>query len=260
VPSLADLQAGVQRALTAGDAASLAAVLVGGGHPVHRLAIHRRHYLASLTTALLEKYPATVWLLGPDTVARAAGAFLRAHPPARPCIAEYGAEFPAFLAAYGGSALPPYTESFAELERAVAQVSIAVSEPSTDWADLVAVGGEALPRTALTLQTGVRLVHAGHAVDDLLKIYLAGTEHEQFTLDEGDVWIQVRGARGDVDLTRLDAPTFEFRSALLSGQALGDAAARALSRDVGFDAAAALRALVAEGLVTAVSTRAREDA
>ena len=258
MPSLADVQADVRRALTSGEAASLASVLVGGGSPLHRLAIHQRHYQASLVTALLEKFPATVWLIGSEAVAQAAHAFLRAHPPRRPCIAEYGSDFPAFLAASHPGAMPPYVGSFAALEWAVGQASIAIAEPPAAWSDVVSVGAGALPGAALRLQPGLRFVQATHAVDELMAVYLDGTEPDQFTLAEEDVWIQVRGARGDISLARLDAPTFTFRTALFGGQALGHAAERALGHDAGFDTASALRVLVAQGLVASLE-RARGD-
>jgi hypothetical protein len=260
VPSLAELQTHVHRALTSGDVVSLASVLVGGGNPVHRLAIHQRHYAASLVNALLEKSPATAWLIGSDAVAQAARVFVCAQPPARPCISEYGSEFPAFLTAYHSGGIPPYVRPFAELEWAVAQASIAISEPSVTWSDLVAIGADALPCTALKLQPGLRYAHARDAVDDLLKIYLVGSEPEEFTLPSGDVWIQVRGARGDVQFARLDQPTFVFRKAVLAGLPLGDAVEQALQRDAGFDTVSALRALIAEGLVTSIVPRTRVDA
>jgi hypothetical protein len=260
VPTLAELQTGVRQALTSGEVTPLASVLVGGGYPLHRLAIHQRHYEASLVTALLEKFPATVWLIGSEAVAQAARAFARAHPPVRPCIAEYGSDFPAFLAASHTDAMPPYLRSFAELEWAVAQASIAITEAPATWSDVVAVGAEALPGTRLRLQPGLRFVHAKQAVDDLMTVYLGGTAPDQFTLAEEDVWIQVRGARGDIGLTRLDAQTFRFRTALLDGQALGDAVDQTLARDAGFDTAAALRVLIAEGLVASIEPWMRGDA
>jgi hypothetical protein len=259
VPSLADLQADVHRALTSGDTASLRSVLVGGGDPLHRLAIHQRHYEASLVNALLEKFPATAWLIGSDAVVQAACVFVCAHPPARPCIVEYGGDFPAFLAAHPSGTMPSYLQSFAELEWAVAQASIAINEAPVAWADLVAIGAGALPGATLRLQTGLKYVHARHAVDDLLKVYLVSSAPERFVLADGDAWIQVRGARGDVDLTRLEAPTFAFREAILAGRLLGDAVEQAIECDSGFDTASALGTLIAEGLVTSIGTGAGGD-
>ena len=107
--TLADIQAGIRDALVNGNSAAVAPVLLGGTHPEHRLAIHQRHYVASLTRALVERFPATVWLVGSELVTHAATSFIREHPPSRPCIAEYGDGFPRYLGAHpaaGSSAVP----------------------------------------------------------------------------------------------------------------------------------------------------------
>ena len=187
-------------------------------------------------------------------------AFVRAYPPVRPCIAEYGFEFPAFLAAQGAQATPPYLQPFAELEWHVGQVSIAISEPALVWSDLVCVGADALPGVRLRLQPGLRYVHGTWAIDDLMKVYLTASPPDLFTLADGDTWLEIRGARGAVQFTRLDPATFLFRSALVDGRATwGRRGARARMRRA-FDTAHALIALVADGLVTALTPETGVDA
>ena len=61
---LAEIQTGIRDALVNGSVAAVAPVLSGGLHPERRLAIHQRHYAASLTRALTERFPATGWLVG----------------------------------------------------------------------------------------------------------------------------------------------------------------------------------------------------
>jgi len=87
--SLADVQARVRQAVTGDGSLDAALPLVGGSEPARRLDIHRRHYELSLVTALRQRYPASAWLVGADVVTAAARAFVRVHPPQRPCIAEY---------------------------------------------------------------------------------------------------------------------------------------------------------------------------
>jgi hypothetical protein len=96
-------------------------------------------------------------------------------------------------------------------------------------------------------------MHAAYAIDDLLKVYLTGSEPKEFTLAEGDAWIQVRGARGDVQFARLDTASFAFRTALLAGLPVADALVRALEHDAHFQTASALAAVVADGLVTSIA-------
>ena len=141
---LADVQARVREVVTGSGALDVAMPLVGGIEPAKRLEIHRRHYESSLVTSLRESYPASAWLVGADVLTEAAHAFVRSNPPRRPCIAEYGEEFPTFLAQHGRLAALPYVQSFAELEWAVAQVSIAIDRPAVSWLQLARMDPQAL--------------------------------------------------------------------------------------------------------------------
>src|SRR5215470_12587203 len=117
MPSLLEIQRRMRDAVVAdGPARALPPLLTGGRDPPARLAIHRHHYQASLTRALLDKFPAVSWLVGERFATAAAQAFACAYPPAAPCIAEYGADYPAFLATRAGAERFPYLRAFAELE------------------------------------------------------------------------------------------------------------------------------------------------
>src|SRR6516165_6511530 len=108
MPSLAETQLWIRRAVVDGDTAGIPPQLIGGRDPRRRLAIHQRHYRSSLVAAIRTKFPATAWLLGMPFLDEAAQEFVRRHPPATPCIAEYGEEFPGFLSTYLGAARAPY--------------------------------------------------------------------------------------------------------------------------------------------------------
>ena len=75
--SLAELQQRFRNAIVTGDAGCVASLLVGGVDPRVRLAIHQRHYEASLVRAILERFPASQWLVGSEPVIGA-----RVRPPA----------------------------------------------------------------------------------------------------------------------------------------------------------------------------------
>lgn len=249
--SLADLQHSVARAVLAGDATPLAPLLVGGEEPVARLAIHRRHYESSLAAALEQKYPATAWLIGAEAFGATARAYVAAQPPAAPCIAEYGEDFPAFIAKRVGRALP-YVRSFAELERAVGQASIAVDRSALHWSEIASLGATALLDTRLELQPDVHYVRSAWRIDELFETYLAPARPEKFALRAEPSAIEVRGSRGNMAIERLADPIFELRSALAAGSTIAHAAAAALGRDGSCDPGRALRELVESGLVTAV--------
>jgi hypothetical protein len=255
MPSLADLQTRVRQAVTAWNPGPVSSLLVGGPDPVRRLAIHHRHYETSLVTAFREKFPATAWLVGGSRVTDAARAYVRSHPPQRPCIAEYGEDFPAFLARFDHGPDLPYLQAFAELEWHVAQASVAVDCPPVTWVEIVQLGGDALLNARVALQPGLRYLRASWAIDRLMTTYLTGAEPDRFVLTNVVRHIEVRGARGALWIESLDAGTFLFRRALIGGRTLGDAAEIALAGDQAFDAGKALASLVAARLVTGVDRR-----
>jgi hypothetical protein len=254
VLALLELQQSFARAMTTGDGTKLAGYLIGGSHPDARLGIHLRHYAASLATALCDKFPASAWLLGGAAMREAAAAYVRLHPPMQPCIAEYGQDFPRFLRRHASAAQLPYVESFVQLEHALGQASIAIEESPLTWRGLTQLGAEGIVDSTLALQPGIRYVGAAWRIDELMQTYVAGEAPERFVLTDATTLIEVRGGRGSFRLTRLDEPTFAFRTALAKGRTIGEAADSALAVDPTFDAGTGLHALVDERLVTGCST------
>jgi len=253
MPSLHEIQHAMRNALVADEAAgALLPLLAGGRDPQARLAIHRHHYEASLTRALLDKFPAVAWLTGERFAIAAAQAFTHQHPPAAPCIAEYGADYPEFLASRAGAEHLPYLRAFAELEWHIGKVSIAVDRPPLAIESLASIDASELPDHRLSLQGGLRYCTAAWPVDDLIKQYLSGAPPERYAFDAGEVHLQIRGARGEFNIDRLDAAEFLFRSAIAGGPTISAAAERALDTDATFDPGQALLRLVSAGLVVAI--------
>lgn len=251
MPTLADVQRRIRDALVTGGDAGLDALLRGGAAPARRLAIHQRHYRATLVSSLMTRFPATAWLVGSDVVAAAAEAFVTRQPPTRPCVAEYGEAFPAFLGSWPLARPVPYLEPFAQLEWHVARLSVAVDRPPLSLADLDAYGPHALATASVSLQP-VHYVALDWSLDDLFACYLADDQPEQFALSAGPVFVEVRGARGAVAMHRLGAGDFAFRAAVASGAALADAIARGGAAQTPFDAQQSLVTFIASGLVVAI--------
>jgi hypothetical protein len=249
---LADVQSRLRDALIDGDLDAASPSLVNGRDALGRLAIHRRHYETSLVDALLARFPATGWLIGSRAVIEAARAFVRQHPPSAPCIAEYGVEFPAFLAAQPSSPALPYLRSFAELDWHLGRVSVEVERPSLSRARVAGLAPEELAASIAVIQPGTHFLSASWPIDELARIFLADAAPDLLSLSPEAVWLEVRGARGDVGLARLTEPEFVFRRGLQQGHPMVVAAELALARDPAFDSGQALAALFDSGLVTAV--------
>jgi hypothetical protein len=175
--------------LVLGDRSAATPMLSGGAHPEHRLAIHQRHYAASLTRALLDRFPATVWLVGSELVTDAATSFIREQPPSKPCIAEYGESFPRHLGAHSAAASLPYLSPFAELEWHLGRLALATDD-----------------------SPNVHYLHLDWSLDELIGVYLGDSPPEAFALRQEDVWLEVRGLRGTLEMHRLTMDDFLARA------------------------------------------------
>ncbi len=251
--ALADIQRTVRDAMVAGAPAPDGLSLVGGREPARRVLLHRRHYRASLVETLLRRYPALTWLAGGRAVTAAADIFISAHPPAAPCLADYGEGFPPFVARQVGDAADGYIATFGELEWHVGAVSIAVDVPVAPIA-LEALDGDALASSVAIVQPGVRYVRSGWPVHDLLERFLTDSVPDSYALVPADTWIEVRGARGRFEIHALDDVTWTFRRALQAGLTIEQAYVGALALDDTFDLAAAFRAVIASGLLGGLAT------
>lgn len=196
MPALADIQAAVRDALVRGDRSVATPLLSGGAHPEHRLAIHQRHYATSLTRALLDRFPATVWLVGSELVTDAATSFIREEPPSKPCMAEYGESFPRHLGAHPAAGSLPYLPQFAELEWHLGRLALATEE-----------------------SPHMHYLHLEWSLDELIGVYLADAAPDQFALRREDVWLEVRGLRGTLEMRRLTKDDFLQRA---NGDFAGD--------------------------------------
>ncbi|HXF54388.1 MAG TPA: DNA-binding domain-containing protein [Hyphomicrobiaceae bacterium] len=253
MPLLAETQARLARAMLSGDASAAVPLLSGGERSAGRLAIHLRHYEASLMAALAAKFPACAWLLGERFFAETTRRFVHRQPPTKPCMAEYGAEFPRFLAQQPASAAMPYLRGFAVLEWHLGQVSIAIDHPPLALSALRPFAGEALYGLTLRLQPGIAHLRSRWPIDELMRLYLSANAPDSYLMNEHQVCLEVRGARGVFTMDRLDPATFAFRSAIAAGRAIGAAAEAALEADAAFDPGGALARLYAERLVVAVN-------
>ena len=249
--SLAETQVRLYRALLTRDSRSMAPLLVGGHRSRARFAIHLRNHEASLVAALVGKFPACAWLVGERFIAKAAREFVHRQPPTTPCIPEYGADFPRFLADLPAACATPYVASLAELEWHLGHVSIAIDQPPLAISALAHESGEALADLALSLQPGLAYLQSPWPVGELMNFYLSDSAPDEYVLEPGKVHLEVAGARGAFRFDHLVRSEFIFRQELTRQASIGAAAERALAADPAFDPGRALTRLFCAGLVIA---------
>src|SRR5262249_12442336 len=178
-------------------------------------------------------------------------------PPSKPCIAEYGEGFPQFLATRPVAATIPYLRQFAELEWHLSRLALTVRVPAVSMRVLSTSNAATIGDATVALQPGVHYFHADWGIDHLISLYLSDESPDHFTLQAGDVWLELRGVRGELSMTRLGHADFMFKLALAAGESVSKAALSALQIETQFDPGRGLVNLVREKMIVAIHEHRR---
>jgi len=249
-------------ALLGGPEATIVPDIEGDGlDPAARLAIYRHHVFAALTEALAATYPVVVRLVDRRFFAYAADRFIRRHPPAGPCLFEYGEELPDFLAGFPACRHLAYLSDVARLEWAMNRALHAEDAVPLDPRWLAALSAEEIGRLALGLHPSLSLIQSPWPVDRIWEANRPDADPDTTVdLDEGGASLQIFRRDDDVVFRRVAPGSFAFRRVLASGGELGDAVEAARAADPAFDPTAALRDLLDDGLIVGARSAATTPA
>jgi hypothetical protein len=258
-PALRELQAELGQALLAGSdggarsggaGIAVETVAADGLRPEARLRIYRHHVFTTLTEALRSTFPVVCRLVDERFFAYAADRFIAGTPPAAPCLFEYGAAFPDFLAAFPPCRHLEYLPDVARLEWAMNVALNADDAAPLDPAALGAVPAANAGRLVLHFHPSIALLESPWPLDRLWTANQPESDPEEVVdLGAGGVRLEIRRRGDDVVWRTLDPATFAFRRALADGRPLEEAAGAALAVDAGFDLAAGLHDLLLEEAV-----------
>jgi hypothetical protein len=253
--TLLELQARFVSAILREDARPVASLIVADGlTPAARVQVYWNHVFSSLTETLETTYPVVCRLVDRRFFGFAADRYIRSHPPSGPCLYEYGATFPDFLAGFPPCRGHPYLADVARLEWAMNAALHAEDVPALTPAALAAVAPEDSARLAVRVDPSAAWLRSSWPVDRIWRANQAGADPEaSVDLTAGRALLEVRRRDDTVTLRRLAAGEFELRAALGQGATLEMAADAALAEDPAFDLTAALRALLDETLLTSVT-------
>ena len=244
--SLSELQAGFRAALLADDEQRVMTHIIPDrlGVPA-RLAVYRHHVLTTLTTTLETTFPVVCRLVDRRFFGWLADCFIRAHPPAGPCLFEYGADFPGFVRAFPACAELPWLADVAALEWAMTTALYAADARPLDPERLAAIAPSALERLVLRLDPSLTLLTSAWPVDAIWRANQpAAGEADGIDLDAGPVRLEIRRDGEDVVFGALSPGGFALRQALGRGDTLAAAIDSALGAEPSLDVAAELRALL----------------
>lgn len=259
--ALRELQAAFGRTLLADDAAPLAALIAADGLTAEtRLAVHRNNIFASLTEVLRDAFPAVCRLVDERFFAYAAHEFISRHPPERAVLAEFGARFADFLAAFAPCRDLVYLADVARLEWLMAEAATAADAAPVAATALAAIAAEDTPRLVLRLHPSLGFIASPWPIDRIWRANRRGAAGDEVVdLAAGGVRLEIGRNGEDVMLRVLGAPGFAFRRALAGGARLEQAAELALAADGAFDLARGLSALFGDGAVIGVALAAADE-
>ena len=195
-------------------------VVGADGQPTtKRFDVYRNNIVVGLKDALAAGFPAVQALVGAEFFEAMAAVFVRAHPPQKPMMPLYGAEFAHFIAAFPPAARLPYLADVARLEYALREAYHAGDAPALDPAALA--DPLALTR-AVQLAPPVRWLSSPYPV---VAIHAAATGGPQPTGGAEDVLIT--RAAYDPTATAFPVGTHRVLTALAAGLPLAAAFAEA---------------------------------
>ena len=248
-----ELQALFKRALLQDEDTVAHTVLSDGLRPEARMSIYRHHVLTTLTEVLKTAYPVVCRLVEGRFFAYAADQYIRQQPPTGPCLFEYGATFPRFMAAFPPCRELVYLPDVAQLEWAMHAAWYAEDAVPLALERLRGVASDELAYLTLAFDPSVSYVRSPWPID---RIWCANQPDADpgatVDLDAGAAYLEVRRLDDHVTFRSLAADTLAFRAALAEHWPLEEAFETALTVAPDFDLTTALQALFAEGLVVEV--------
>jgi hypothetical protein len=248
---LRDLQAGMCAALLGSSSEAMTAEICEDGVAANaRLAIYRHHVFATLTDVLKTAYPVVCRLVDARFFGYAADRYIRRHPPAGPCLFEYGFMFADFLATFPPSRGLAYLPDVARLEWAMNVAEHAEDQASLDCRVLASVEATDAPRLTFAFDPSLTLLESPWPIDRIWRANQPGTSEASVDVTAGGVHLEVRRAGDEVVFRALDPAQWAFRRTLLAGQTLQEAASVAVAIAPACDLPGLLWALFDEGVLT----------
>jgi hypothetical protein len=257
--ALRELQGEFRRALLGGSSAAAAAAVVEDRiSPERRVQIYRHHVFTTLTEALATTYPVVRRLVDERFFAYAADRYIRRHPPAGPCLHEYGASFARFLSTFPACRHLAYLPDVARLEWALNRAVHARDGTPVDRQRLSSIPPEQWLAVLFRLDPSLSFVQSPWPVDRIWRANQPETDPESTVdLGAGGATLEVRRAADEVGFRRIAPAAHAFRAALARRRPLGEAVAQALAIDPSYDLAGALHALLEEQIVVGLKIRSR---
>lgn len=226
-----------------------AGLIAPGGGPVgRRFAVHRATSTLGTIAALATRHPVLETMLGAETFADLARAFLAVERPRTALLLDWGDGLAEFVAGHPDLAAWPWLADVARLEAAWMRAHHAAEAEPLGLADLAGFDPETIAAAGVRLHPSFRGLTTAWAIAEAWE---AKGEVEE--IGEGPQHLVVVRPHADVVVHRTTAAGLAFVAALADGATIAVAAEAGLAVDPGFDAGSHLVGLVGLGAVVALT-------
>lgn len=222
-----------------------------GSDPAARFAVYRNNVLSSLIDALAASFPVVQQLVGEAFFRAMAAVFVRHSPPRTRILADYGADFPAFIEGFAPAGSLAYLADVARLERLRIRAYHAadVAPMNAEVLATALAAPERLGGLLLRLQPALGLLDSAFAVVSLWAAHQGALALAEVDPDQAQCALVLRNGL-EVEVLGIRSGDAVFIQALLRDQPLGAATQLALASDPAFDLGACLAHLLRAGAIT----------
>jgi hypothetical protein len=258
---LRELQGAMTASVLRGMDASLKALVRDDGIGFDgRLQVYRNNTCSSLTAALKETFPVVCQLVDERFFNFAAWEFVRAYPPHAPRLAEYGADFAGFLAAFEAARHLTYLPDVARLEWAVNSAFHASDAQKLDPTRIAAVPQNRYPGLRFVAHPSVQLFASDYPADRIWQAHQPGGNLEaKIDLASGGCRLLIDRHEADIRLLTLDAAGYALAETLIAGHTLQTAYEVAAAINGEFDLIGALSAHFSRGTFADFAVPAKSE-
>ncbi|MES1993786.1 MAG: DNA-binding domain-containing protein [Pseudomonadota bacterium] len=222
-----------------------------GSDPAARLAVYRNNVWMSLIDALADGFPVTQALVGADFFRAMAQCLIQAQLPRSALLAEYGADFPDFIAGFEPADPVPYLADVARLEwlRVRAYHAADADPVAPERLQLALSQPETLGQWGLRLHPALSVLASDYAVVALWAAHQGVGELGAVDPSRAETALVLRAGL-EVEVIRLAAGAAGFIQQVLAGACLGAAVEQAMARAADFDFSEMLALLLRAGAIT----------
>ncbi|WP_137937524.1 DNA-binding domain-containing protein [Chitinivorax sp. B] len=214
------------------------------------LSAYANNRLCNRVGALVDAYPTVRELVGEAFFDGMAHEYARCMASHSGNLHQYGDVFSAFLRQFEPAKTLPYLPDVAALDWAMRRAYFEHDVPAFDPASLATYSNEQQARLIADIHPAASLLHASYPV---VSIYQAHHGGEWPALDQGPECALVFRRTNRVLVRALVGAELAFCTALMTGDALGDAVGAAIQKDPQFALGDVLMRLVVDQLVINLS-------